>query len=404
MSATPTRRARVIKDPDHPDFPHGKFTGYSRGCRKECCLRARRRREKELILGAAPRTQGAPADRVKQARLHIEALKSDPSVGNGAIARAAKVGESTVNNIVRGRTASNQTVHRILKVTAASVSSHSRVVAAAPVLLKVRQMQALGYPVKWQEEQTGLVGIIRCALSNQDAGHQDTVEHKTAAAITALAERIGDRPADDSDGIAKGPRAFVRGRARALGYYPPAFYNEDGTLDYRAIPDHPWAATEEWCHEHIERLNVIIKNPDLGDAQLARLGNPDGDLNENEERQYGRTLDRLQLRGSHEGSAQRRAELRLALIDFYAGEGDPLTFCLDTGLVAPNAQPIAQDHPSLLAHPLHLERVAKRAASRKASKERARDKDVQEKRNAYERDRRRRRRAEASTQTGQVAA
>jgi len=37
------KRVPVVRDVNDPRFPHGTPTGYSRGCPKECCLRARRR-------------------------------------------------------------------------------------------------------------------------------------------------------------------------------------------------------------------------------------------------------------------------------------------------------------------------------------------------------------------------
>jgi hypothetical protein len=371
------KRVPVVRDVNDPRFPHGTPTGYSRGCPKECCLRARRRREKQLQIGVVePTSQTAPAADIEKARKHVTLLVETLDVSLGAIARGVDLGESVVQGLMRGRNVGPETVRKILSATATNVTSASHVVPIEQVLLMVGQMQALGYSVAWQDRASGLNGIIRSFMSMHAAGKQSTVDHRTAKAVKALHARVGDRPATPEDGTAKFSITLSKRLAASRGFYPPVFYDEDGTLDWRAIPDHPWTIIEEQCHEHIARLEMALKHPDVGARGLTHItldyteddhepGTPEHTEFSRVEMAYRRLLEGLRIRNSDTGP-ERRAELHEALWRFmHKGEGDPVSFCIKTGILSAKSSKIPSDHPAVAK--ARAKAAEERKKARKAS-------------------------------------
>lgn len=363
MIVTAPPNARVTYDLNDPAFPHRSTTGYSRGCTRECCMAAERRRDKERELErlrgipAAPRT--VPAHMAEAAKRHIDDLIENHNASARAIADRLGIGSATILKTLRGKAMSQPIYEAIMSVKPYDVQRGDHT-PAAPTALLSGQMQALGYPMSWQGDQCGLGGKTLIAiLGKVRRGQQEWVTPDTAAAIAGLAERVAERVADPiRDGIEPRDIARAKSVARRNGFYPPAAYDEDGTLDWRSIPDHPWTVINEACHEQIERLEVAIRNPELGATGLASLtldyttdSVPEGSAEHTElvrvEMAYRRLLEGLGIRAI-DGGAEKRAELHEALWRFMRrGEGDPVSFCIEFGIVSAKSTKIPSDHPAV---------------------------------------------------------
>jgi len=387
MIVTAPPNARVTYDVNDPAFPHGQPVGYSRGCNRECCMAAERRRDKERELerlrGIAAPNRTVPARMALAAKRHIDDLIENHHASANAIARHLGIGSGAILRTQSGKSPTRTVYDAIMSVKPGQVQRADRVDAATTVLLS-GQMQALGYPMSWQGEQCGVGGkTLIVILGKVRRGQQKWVEPRTADAIADLATRVAGRVANPlRDGIE--PRDVNRAKsvAKRNGYYPPAAYNEDGTLDWRAIPDHPWTVINEACHEHIERLEVAIRNEELGARGLTTLtldynedafppGSPEHTEFVRIEMAYRRLLEGLGIRAI-DGGAEKRAELHEALWRFMRrGEGDPVSFCIDLGIVSADSTKIPSDHPAV---------AEARAASKEANLERRRAARKQERR------------------------
>lgn len=101
--------------------------------------------------------------------------------------------------------------------------------------LLIGQLRALGYPTQWVDAQR---------------------EHLT---VEALHARIGDTPADPArDGIDAETIDRTKVGAREDGYYPPICY-DDGVLNVRAIPDHPWSRADARVAKSFDLIDAIAR-------------------------------------------------------------------------------------------------------------------------------------------------
>lgn len=318
--------------------------------------------------------RNAPDDVVTRVIAHVEAICDTFGVTRNAFAEAAGVADSTLARVIQKRVASRATAKALLAVTAEKATQSKQFYDAESVLSMIGKMQALGYPVAWQGQRMpdgARYGTLQKLRSEVRTGQKQHVGRTTALAVMALARRIGDTPADPHrDGIREKDIKRAKTLASQDGFYPPAFYDEDGTLDWRAIPDHPWTIADEKCHDHIDNLRFILRNPDLGGKALATVkGSDDVTL----ETQFDRLLDRFELRVKDPDRKRNAAALRDALRGFDDGEGTPLGFCLDNGIVTLKATWIPRDHPDLIVHPLWLARQEEKKAKHDARNSRRRD-------------------------------
>lgn len=381
-------KARVVRDLDHPDFPHKTALGYSRGCTRECCLAAERREDKlreyrraNGILSPAKITQRESA----QLAARIATLTTRHRLTLHAIRLATGLGRDTLARARDGRPTSRKSFERIMALRPNDVTLRT-VQPADPTVLRVDQMLALGYPMSWQAKQveTHIKSVVTM-VSRFRLGQQKYVEPETAARFEDLAARIGDNPADpERDGIAAREIARAKSIARRHGAYPPVFYNEDGTLNWRAIPDHPWSIVDEGCHTRIERLRAALQNPDCGAKSLATLeygrapiddrDDPDYEADAHREYEaitmaYRRLLTNLGLRTKNDPTLpQRREDLKQALWRFdRLGESTPVSFCINNGILELFSSEVPSDHPDVAEA-----RAEHRAGILKARRERRR--------------------------------
>lgn len=339
----------VIRDPNHPDFPHGTTQGHSRGCRCDPCEQAEYRQGKQARLRKARHgnTRRIDPAKVAQAADHMHRLVEQvPGLSITAIANATGSHDAIFPVFRReaGASLSLAAYGKIMALTAADLAGAATRVPSERTIWHIRTMQALGYSMRWQEINTGVT------LRNIFARRQKFVEPQVAAVVAELARRVGDTPATPD--VVPGARSVSVAKAIAArnGFYPPAFYDEDGTLDYRSIPDHPWSKAEELCHRRIERLDLMLRHPDLAEGHLSRMVDPDSSERDlvRIRGQFVQLFDRLRLRASHEGSDERRQELIPLVRAFYAGQGDPVGFAIDNNLIDPTSSAIPENHPAMV--------------------------------------------------------
>lgn len=355
-------RTPVVRDPNHPDFPHATPTGYNRGCACDRCKRAEHRYRKQLRIDRirTGRSRKTIARDQQQAAVdHVtRLLEQVPTISLQALLSAAGIPPGSQRSIDFRSGMAQVTYDRLMALTVERVRQHAAFVPFEKFEFLARTTQALGYSLRWQSEQTGI------AVQSTLAGGVSTVRVDTYARMQALAKRIGDRMATpESTGLTKAAITHSKNAARGQGFYPPIFYDEDGTLDYRAIPDHPWSIVDEEAHRKIALLRAMVYNREgLSHNQIAlKVGVS--------ERQPERLVQRYRL-----GMEERRRPKRIAWlqkqIDRFDRECvDPVTFCLEIELAPPLSFPA--DHPGRVAwheanpgwvHPKVAERLAREAA------------------------------------------
>lgn len=119
------------------------------------------------------------------------------------------------------------------------VNGKARVPAARSQWLS-GTLAALGYPVGWQNTQAGFKRLRTYSTSSH-------VLRSTERALEALHARLRDRPATPADGLDPAQISRAKGYAARHGYFTPDCYDDDGTLNTRAIPGH--------AHEELDALS-----------------------------------------------------------------------------------------------------------------------------------------------------
>ena len=184
-----------------------------------------------------------------------------------------------------------------------------------------------------------------------------------------LLDRVRDTPADAArDGIAQRGLTRAKVDAKRLGYYPPNCYDDDGNLDYRSIPDHPWAGADDHAHDMLDAAHILIGRSE--DERRERLARALGVLSsvelptddtvtddtrdlftrlETVRRRIHRLKDRFHCRDNDTDRAVGLAHLRAILDEWDTSGEDVLTFTLRHDLVRLNSQAVPRDHPGVKA-------------------------------------------------------
>jgi hypothetical protein len=179
-------------------------------CRESCRVYEQARRRKALYGRWEPYV---PAD---EARAHVRSLQA-AGMGWKRIAHAAGLSTSVVWKLLYGdRTRNLAPSKRIRPATAAALLAVEPDLAPGARILafdtwrRIEGLVALGYSKRWIAQQLGA----------QDNGLQIRtweVEVRTAQAVQALADRIGDTPAPPSQSSAR-----ARNYAQERGWLTPA--------------------------------------------------------------------------------------------------------------------------------------------------------------------------------------
>jgi ribosomal protein L25 (general stress protein Ctc) len=248
----------VVKDPGHPEFPHGEERGYFRGCRDGCpaaptCReahnRAGLRRKYARALG---RGAHVPTGEIRRHLVRLLGGGSEPWRTRATIAKAAGIKRATsVVNIVNGsqRYVDRGWAQALMAVTEESMIEAADLVDPAPYFWKLRVLQAQGWSLRQLWAQA----------CNRDAPRspgwlyrqQRYIMREVAERINALWDEYHLRP---------GPSKHVARHARKAGYYPAACYDDDGNLIPEAIrrDDAEEARAEEAEQAAARRVHILV--------------------------------------------------------------------------------------------------------------------------------------------------
>lgn len=358
-------KPRVIRDPNHPDFPHGTPRGRVRGCGCAPCRVARRNQKKLAKLRLTRHgSQKAitPGQRLTVVR-HVEHLrKSVPGASLTAVCAAAGVSHCALRGLNRDEGNLGPRVARaILAVTPDVLAEHVGLIPAKDLVATVRKTQALGYPLSWQSRVSG-VSVVDLVRSERTY-----CTSNKAKKLRAVAAEVGDTPATpENTGTTQRAISKAKSTARSFGFYPPACYDEDGTLDWRSVPEHPWSRADEEAHKRITIVRALIRR-DGEEISAATIGEALGVT----ERTVTRVASRSGLTMVSEGYAATAADMQTRLDAFDAELIDPVLFALDNDLADPNIFPA--DHPGFVewwaAHPEWEREATRKARLRREQRE-----------------------------------
>lgn len=332
-------RTLVIRDPKHPDFPHGEPKGRERGCGCTPCRTAKAKQKKraKLLHARYGNIKHVTPERQAQVVRHIDRLlEAVPGASRTAVCRAAGVSHCVLKGLDGARNIAPASAKALLDLTPDDVA---KVVGMRPKQESVhfaRTMQALGYPLLWQSRQTGvsMIDLVR--------DHRAYTTIGKAKKIEELARRVGDVPATpESTGTTQRAITKAKSTAQRNGFYPPMCYDENGVLDWRAIPGHRWANADEKAHRRIALLRAYLFNPEgLSIPQVAAV------VGENPE-EVNRLIKRFKLQQSESRRPKRVAWLTEQIHRFDFEATDPVLFSLNINLLDPHNLP--QDHPGVVA-------------------------------------------------------
>lgn len=313
-----------------PDFKHGKRTSYGRySCRCRACRTGAVRAQARTRAGI--KSDHALTE-VPGLAAHVRSLIA--VAGPTPAARAAGVAVSVIRGAEKGARVRVGVARRLARTSPADVARTARFLPAARVNQRVRSMWALGYPLRWiaaQHEDLTEPILDRLARS-------PWVYVEVAAAIDAVADQVGDTQAGPEQGIDPLTAQRTRTHARNNGYYPPMFYDANGTLNPRAIPGHPWSETDDRCARALALARACAK----GTLTYSQIGERYGRSHREVERMH-RKIGLLDASDRAE-----RAAWVLDLIDAYeAGERGPVEVALATG--SRTTHGLAKDHPEVVA-------------------------------------------------------
>lgn len=325
-----------------PRFEHGRV-GFRNKCRCATCRNGARRRR---LMSAAKIVQPGTVIYDPTFHDHVAALVA---AGNAnQIDALTGIDKSAIRKFLadpaRGMRKRNYDKLRALTPDKVARARADRVlVDGARSYQVMRTLAALGYPRTWLLEQVGLTGRTPGANGRE-------VYRSTERALEALARRIGDTPATpENTGYPAQAITLTASRARRAGFYPPAFYDDDGNLAVSALPDHPWTELEARAGDLIQAAKMCANGHTQGEA-AQRLG-----VNIRTVQRWVKPLGftympngEFNLYASWE--AKRRVDAVYA--DYEAHEIGPITAALALGLLDGRkiSRPKAtQDHPEVKA-------------------------------------------------------
>lgn len=321
-----------------PDFVHGKPASYNRlYCRCLPCRNATNRanvRRKQGVV-TAHTIINLPGMN-EHARALIDVAGVEPA------ARAAGVSYTSMQRVANGGDARARIAHAIMRTTIAEAARESRQVPTERAHQRVRSMWALGYPLKWIARQDD--ALTYWTLERLQPGKWTHVS--VDEAVARIAARVGDTPAGPAMGVSEHYASQARTNARKSGYYPPIHYDEHGRLDYRSIPDHPWARLDARADTWLQIARLLVTT-DMSQEQIgAAAGASD--------KKVGRAARALGLSYEHVGNesmldhaacGHRFGPILDALDAYEGGERGPVTTALDLGLL--DAEKILKSHPEV---------------------------------------------------------
>lgn len=309
-----------------PDFPHGEARGRQRGCTCEPCERAF---VKWRIHNRYMRETGRPAYRPAEPWRKRVAYWLEAGGTVEAIARATGLTTDVIYDLRNGSTrfVLRPTIDALTRTTLDDVLANVPLRSLIPADTSrrhVESLMALGYPGRWIAAQCGYTSGQSNLSFIQKGDAQVTVE--MSRKIAALVEEYGRIP---------GPSTRSRRSAARHGWWPPAAYEEDGTLNLRLLPGHPWREADE---RYGRMIDALILSTRIGHT-VATAADEYGI----ERERLRHTAERLQARW---GDAYRRtvAEIERALDE---PDADVVLLGLRAGaFTVRNPDGVPSDHPA----------------------------------------------------------
>lgn len=337
------------KDPTAPGVTHGSATTYrDYACRCEPCTTASVTKERHRVAGR--KMPMSPTDRRTAERVcrHLARIREHATIRE--IAAAAKMDKATVQRIAAGPVDStNVSVRTAAKLLALKVTDFSERPVARRLMVDVKPtrhtigtLRALGYPITWQEREAGLpVNVLHRTMY-----HHDQISVRYARALAALAARLGDRKAGPEHGITAHIADRTRREAAAAGWYPPAAYDDEGNLDPRSIPGHPWAVADEWCAKQvIANYQLSLGLPCHEAARIAELT----ETSLRQRPKHGLVYTETGVGLDYAACGDRVAQFHEVYGRFEANEIGAVTAAIELDVIRADFRIYWKDHPEVVA-------------------------------------------------------
>lgn len=349
-------RQLVTRDPRDPDFPHGTPAGRQRGCTSDfpcpstpTCAQARAR---QLKRNALLRERGNPglAD-AAPAFAHTDRLvRAVTGASVHAVLKVAGVPRSSYNRAQKHGRLHRDSARAILAVTPEALAEYVDRYPAEELMHMVRSMEAAGFPAAWIAQRTGKSHLGNWLSREHKRGYAQGHMYRP---IKELFDHLDGRLASPQrDGLSSRAIALAQTAGRRAGYYPPSCYDDDGNLNPRFVPEHPWSQLDELCAVALDvahDLTRVHAEYDLTDvAEAHGWGH----------KRVDRLWKRLGMRshavgqpGIHDDCKPTAARIRGVYADYDTRRIGPVTAALLLNLYDPDylAKNYDRHHPELLA-------------------------------------------------------
>lgn len=334
--------ARVIRDPNHPDFPHGTAKGRQRGCPCTPCKDARRRQLKGNHLNRLSGHDARDPALAGKAREHVrDLLDGNPYLSPVSI--AAAIGRPKSDNAIRflldrpEYCTTTRTSRALLALTAKHAAQFAEWVTVGAIVEEARALQALGYPLAWQQQQTG-IDLARYLARPADV----RARARTLRLLRGLAATIHEVAAQPGENLTDEQITAARADAAAHGVYPPMCYDDAGNLIPRSIPGHRWANNDDTCDRRLRVAAALMRGASHPDAAAAG-----GTARRHVDRI---SIEVKNLLGEYDDlpptqAKERRDALETHLWRWERGDVPSTLTALRIGMISPRA--LCSDHPDL---------------------------------------------------------
>jgi hypothetical protein len=306
---------------------HGHYPTYLYGCRCHRCCRARATLRKKQELGI--KTPGSVEPVTAELAAHTRALVAAAG-SRYALERVVGLEPGVLLRVTEQRGGvTRATIEKLCIQTPESVTTalnDTSMVDATVTRKQVGMLGAQGYPQAWVLKQA--TGADKARIHR--AATKVTV--RTARAVSEVFDRLADTPATpEATGLTTTHITKAIRQARARGYYPAMCYDEDGNLNVRALPGHPWSDADERAAATLDALYARARCEASISVIARRIGA--------EPKSVERRLSQLGLRSSRPGEIDLRAD-SVAIADrikslywqYDQGAIGPVTALLTLGL------------------------------------------------------------------------
>lgn len=201
---------------------HGTSSGYTSGCRQDCCRRPHLRAQKAWRLrrqrGYEPLVDAQPM------RDHIASLQGQGMSFNAIALSAGWLSRRHLEESMGHKKVTRATYARVMAVTLASDTRPNRYVESSGAQLRLRALSCMGWTMRDLSERTGL---DRKGITEIQNGTTPEVRAKTRDAISAIYDELWDTD---------GPSIRTRLRSRRLGWFLPMELDDDQLDDPGYLP------------------------------------------------------------------------------------------------------------------------------------------------------------------------